>query len=578
MATTAFPPAPATLSPRFPSAPSRSRRKGWRGARTLALGLALWAPARVHANAPAIMPARELTFRVQTENEPVRLKERATLWAQGWIGPLHEPVPVHAAPTSLHGRTPVNRYRWTRGGFRFVPQSDGWATLSFYSPATLENNTSFEGPIALGELFAVGASLAMNRLESEAGRNLTDGETPLPPDFQDAGRIVPRHGSVSARIRLTANRPVVVRFSARAVPPQGCRPMPRLPSSGTPAHAALRHFRRGVNLGNHLESPPEEDWGAQYRAADFDAILAEGFDHVRIPVAWHHHTGPSPEHEIDPEFFERVTRKVGRATERNLAVILNWQHFNDFTDAPDPHLDRFERVWVQIAKRYARFPGRIAFELLNEPCHAANTLAMNRVYERVVPALRAEAPDTTFFVSPGDWSRASELPALRLPAADSNLVVAVHHYDPFPFTHQGAHWAQPAAALTNIHFPGPGPAPLRADPATAGQEDWLNAYNHLPTQWNPCSRVALSKPLRLAQAWSDHYGRPVHIGEWGCIATAPAASRTRYYRAKRMLLDEMDLPWAIWDWTAHFRYWDQAEDQPLPGLRHALFPNPQSPR
>ena len=31
------------------------------------------------------------------------------------------------------------------------------------------------------------------------------------------------------------------------------------------------------------------------------------------------------------------------------------------------------------------------------------------------------------------------------------------------------------------------------------------------------------------------------------------------------------LGWAIWDWSAGFRYWDQKKGEPLPGMREALF-------
>jgi endoglucanase len=35
--------------------------------------------------------------------------------------------------------------------------------------------------------------------------------------------------------------------------------------------------------------------------------------------------------------------------------------------------------------------------------------------------------------------------------------------------------------------------------------------------------------------------------------------------------DENKLGWAIWDWSAGFRYWDKAKNQPMPGMREALF-------
>ena len=46
-------------------------------------------------------------------------------------------------------------------------------------------------------------------------------------------------------------------------------------------------------------------------------------------------------------------------------------------------------------------------------------------------------------------------PQLRLPDDDENLIVTVHNYDPFYFTHQGATWAGPDTKVTGIRFPGP---------------------------------------------------------------------------------------------------------------------------
>jgi len=36
-------------------------------------------------------------------------------------------------------------------------------------------------------------------------------------------------------------------------------------------------------------------------------------------------------------------------------------------------------------------------------------------------------------------------------------------------------------------------------------------------------------------------------------------------------LDELKLGWALWDWKAGFKYWDDAKNAPAPGMREALF-------
>ena len=34
--------------------------------------------------------------------------------------------------------------------------------------------------------------------------------------------------------------------------------------------------------------------------------------------------------------------------------------------------------------------------------------------------------------------------------------------------------------------------------------------------------------------------------------------------------------WAIWDWKAGFRYWDEKAGRPEPGMHEALFGSPAS--
>ncbi len=343
----------------------------------------------------------------------------------------------------------------------------------------------------------------------------------------------------------------------------------------TPAHKAAKRFLRGVNLGNYLEAPPGQDWGARYGADDFRHIRDEGFDHVRIPVAWHHHAGPGPDFALGKAIFGKVDVLVNEATRRGLAVIVNVHHFDEFTKNPKVHRGKFLALWEQIAGHYAGAPETVAFELLNEPKDAATTAAINPVYADAIALIRKSNPKRTIFVGPGKWNQAGELAHLRLPEDDPNLIVTVHCYDPFYFTHQGASWAGPDVKVTGIRYPGPPERPL-VPPAglklSPGARDWLERYNTLPAGQNPSGPRAFRGALRLAKQWSDYYGRPVHVGEFGCYEKADAESRARFHRDFREALDAEGLGWALWDWKAGFRYWDGKANRPAPGMREALFP------
>jgi endoglucanase len=212
--------------------------------------------------------------------------------------------------------------------------------------------------------------------------------------------------------------------------------------------------------------------------------------------------------------------------------------------------------------------------LLNEPHAATTTRSLNPIYARVITEIRQTNPHRTLFIEPGDWGNVDELKNFVLPANDDNLIVAVHCYDPFYFTHQGATWAGPDPKVTGIQFPGPPATPLVPDPSlqlNPWVRDWIHDYNTLPAEKNPSSPMAFEDKIKLAREWSDYYGRPVQMGEFGCYTLADPASRARYYAAFRHALDREKLGWAIWDWSAAFRYWDKPNNRPMPGMHEALF-------
>jgi endoglucanase len=347
--------------------------------------------------------------------------------------------------------------------------------------------------------------------------------------------------------------------------------------SGTnsPAHFLAKKFLRGANLGNYLEAPPNQNWGASYSTEDFVNIHREGFDHVRIPIAWHHYTGPAPDFKLSAAIFSKVDFLLTSALSNQLSVIINLHHFDEFTSAPLDHTNKLFAIWRQIAERYARTPDNVAFELLNEPKDAATTEVLNPIYAKLIRQIRASNPRRVIFLGPGKWNQVSELPNLHLPGNEDNVIVTVHCYDPFYFTHQGATWAGPdVKGLKGIKFPGPPEQPFTPDPSITLRDSvkkWVERYNTEPAATNPSGPSAFREKLAKAKAWSDENERPVHVGEFGCYMQADPESRARFYAEFRKALRDHQLGWAVWDWKAGFRYWDAKANAPAPGMREALF-------
>jgi endoglucanase len=344
----------------------------------------------------------------------------------------------------------------------------------------------------------------------------------------------------------------------------------------SPAQKALQKFKRGANLGNYLEAPRGQNWGAVYTEEDFANMKKEGFDHVRLPVRWNDYAGSAPDFRLSQEIYDKVDLLVAHAFKHGLNVIVNIHHFDEFTSHPEDKSPEFHALWRQIAQHYKEFPDRaLAFELLNEPKDAATTLVLNPIYAEAIKQIRKTNPQRTIFLGPSRWNSIDEVPKLMLPAGDSNLVVTVHCYDPFLFTHQGASWAMPETATKGIIFPGPPAKPIVPDPRStnkASNVKWFNDYNTLPTADNPSSPKAfMAKFDRLAK-WSAENGRPIHLGEFGAYEGADPESRARYYGAMREAAEAHGFAWAIWDWKAGFKYWKGSA--PAPGMREALFVKP----
>ncbi len=96
-------------------------------------------------------------------------------------------------------------------------------------------------------------------------------------------------------------------------------------------------------------------------------------------------------------------------------------------------------------------------------------------------------------------------------------------------------------------------------------------YDREPTRANPCGPRVIQSAIDQAREWGEYYGRPMHVGEFGCFTTADPVSRANYYRAFREAAEKAGIGWALWDWKAGFRYWDEKAGRPVPGMRKALF-------
>jgi endoglucanase len=132
-----------------------------------------------------------------------------------------------------------------------------------------------------------------------------------------------------------------------------------------------------------------------------------------------------------------------------------------------------------------------------------------------------------------------ELPKLRLPR-DRNIIVSIHNYTPFAFTHQGVEWLPQ-------HFP-------------VGT-----------TCCNATQKGEITKDLDTAKRWSEANGYPLHLGEFGTYDKVDLQSRAAYARFVRDEAEKRGIGWTYWNFTSDFGMWSKDRNGWIEPLLDALL-------
>jgi endoglucanase len=308
---------------------------------------------------------------------------------------------------------------------------------------------------------------------------------------------------------------------------------------------ACKKLGRGVNLGNALEAPKEGAWGVTLKAEYFKAIKDAGFDSVRLPVNWANHAGKDPPYAIDAEFARRVQWAIDQAAANNLNIIVNVHHYDGINQDPDKHLPRLIGLWTQIAERYRDRPAYLYFELLNEPHDKLTEAKWNKMIPELLKTVRKTNPTRPVIVGPGQWNGIAALDKLELPKEDRNLILTVHFYDPFHFTHQGAPWMKEAAKWKGTKW--------------TGSDD---------------EQTAIRNSFEKAARWAKERERPVFLGEFGSYEAADMESRARWTRFVAREAERVGFAWSYWEFCSGFGAFDPATDKWRVPLKAALLDKP----
>lgn len=312
--------------------------------------------------------------------------------------------------------------------------------------------------------------------------------------------------------------------------------------SQTNAERVNQMIGRGMNLGNALDAPSEGAWGVTLQASYFKNIADAGFNSVRIPIRWSAHSSNTAPYTIDQSFLDRVIWAVDQAMANNLTAIINIHHFNEIFQDPAANHDKLVGLWAQIAPKFKDYPENIVFEILNEPNTNLTAELWNTYLADALKEIRKTNPTRVVFIGAAEWGGLAALSKLKFPEGEQeNVILTVHYYEPFQFTHQGASWVN-------------------------------DANNWVGTTWDSTEVEVneIKDHFNQIKAKAEELNVPVNIGEFGAINGADADSRARWTGHCTKMFEEMGFSWNYWAYTANFDAYNSSTGKLIAGMDSAL--------
>jgi hypothetical protein len=295
----------------------------------------------------------------------------------------------------------------------------------------------------------------------------------------------------------------------------------------------------GINFGNMFEAPSLGAWGVNPDSAYFRDVKSKGFASLRLPVSWSTHAMTESPYTIDKVFMDTIIWAVNSALQNGLPVIINIHNYAEIMTDPAGNKDRFLAFWEQIATQFQNYSDSLYFEILNEPNGNLTPDIWNDYLAEGLAKIRETNPTRMVIIGTANWGGIDGLSQLQLPA-DSNIILTIHYYNPFDFTHQGT--------------------------------DFTGQDMPAGISWDSTSvqTAAIVNDMNIIKQYSQKNNVPVYIGEFGANGSADDASRAKWAGCLHRVFDADGFSGAYWEYCSGFGVYDPVSDCYHSGLLHAL--------
>ena len=292
----------------------------------------------------------------------------------------------------------------------------------------------------------------------------------------------------------------------------------------------------------------ESNQRGYFTRADMEYIAGLGFDHVRIPVCeWQMFSSSG---QKDEAAWALLKSALGWCAELNLRAVVDF-HRAQINPTDATTRERFYEAWRKMSAELKKYPvGLVAYEILNEPgflSSANNYKEWNDLAKACYNVIRGLEPNRMIMYGSAGANGVWESQFLDVPANDPNIMITVHFYSPFQFTHYKGSWLGNMAVVTfPVHYPGKTIA--EADRAKAILE--LNRDDDTIREDYP-TVTDLEARFNWVKKKAADTGKKIWVGEYGCSTNAPYPDRVLWHKDMYTIFERTGMARCYWEYQHH---------------------------
>jgi endoglucanase len=310
-------------------------------------------------------------------------------------------------------------------------------------------------------------------------------------------------------------------------------------------------LNKGVNVARWFRYGEKTNSNYQdyMNSQDIQNIKDLGFDHIRLPI----------DVEVfytNSSMFDYLGLAIKKITDQGLVVIVDGhsENLNSTLESNPSARQKYKIFWTQLAERLKGFDAKkVNIQPYNEPVFEKNNKLWSQFQLELYQVIRKVLPDNTIILTANNKSYFNSFAEIELPK-DSNIMLDIHYYSEFVYSHQGAEFSSDfLKSVKGLAYPYNKLNCTSVLNSLTDKESIEKVQEYCNTQTNyDKQKILIEKNIKPLQ----DKGYKVIIGEYGAFSCqkniTPATqkiikdSKLKYLRDVSKIFEELKIPNTLW--------------------------------